>query len=331
MPTISVIIPTYNRQSSLKITLDGLAKQTYPCAEFEAVVVSDGSTDGTNEFLEEYARAAPYVLRPIVQANGGPARARNRGIEEAGGQIVVFLDDDVEPIPGFLDAHMAHHASDDKVVAIGPMSPDPARRGAEPPWIAWEHAMLQKQYHNLTTGVWKSAGPQHFYTGNASMRREHLTAVGGFDVNFKRQEDVEMAYRMRRDRGVRFVFDPTADGVHRPLRSYASWLGVAASYGQLDVTRARAGDVDWNVVRKSYHDRSRPTRMIASLVMAAPPLSAPVHGLLRAGFGLAHRLGRAGMAIGALSVIYNVRYLESAQQELGAAPMRRLLAGATPL
>jgi glycosyltransferase involved in cell wall biosynthesis len=325
MPTISVVIPTYNRKASLKVTLDGLARQTHPVDDFEVVVVSDGSTDGTDAFLEEYARTSLYALRPITQENGGPARARNRGVQEALGRIIVFIDDDVEPISEFLAAHMAHHAQDEKVVVIGPMSPDPERRRAEPPWIAWEHAMLQKQYTNLVTGVWKSAGPQHFYTGNASLLREHLTAVGGFDVNFKRQEDVELAHRMRRERGVRFVFDPKADGVHRPFRTFDSWLNVAASYGQLDVVRARAGDVDWNVVRKSYHGRSLPTRLIASVVMTAPPLGPMIRSLLRSGAAMAYRAGRAGPAIGALSIIYNVRYLESAQQELGAKPMRRLL------
>ena len=289
-------------------------------------MVSDGSTDGSDEFLNDYARTAPYSLRPITQANGGPARARNRGVEEARGEIIVFVDDDVEPIPGFLAAHMAHHTDDDKVVVIGPMSPDPARRRQKPPWIAWEHAMLQKQYVNLTTGVWKKAGPNHFYTGNASLRREHIMGVGGFNVDFKRQEDVELAYRMQSERGVHFVFDPKADSLHRPSRSYDSWLNVAASYGQLDVVRARAGDVDWNVVRKSYHSRSRPTRLAADLVMSAPAAAAAVYAALRSGVRIAHGLGRANLATGALSIIYNVRYLESAQKELGAAKMKRLLA-----
>ncbi len=127
---------------------------------FEVVVVSDGSTDGTDEWLAGYA--APYALRPIGQPNGGPARARNRGIQEAGGEIIVFLDDDVEPVPEFLARHAAPHEAAALTVAIGPMLPDPARLWREPCWIAWEHAMLEKQYTAWRTGEWDGLRPEPF-------------------------------------------------------------------------------------------------------------------------------------------------------------------------
>lgn len=210
---LSVVIPTFNRKDSLRVTLDGLARQSCSPDSFEAIVVSDGSTDGTSALLAEYAQTASFALRPITQENGGPARARNRGIREARGAVVVFLDDDVEPVPDFLIRHAAHHAGADKEVVIGPMLPDPALQWQEPPWIAWEHAMLEKQYTAWRTGEWEGCGPHHFYSGNASVRREHLQAVGGFDEHFPRQEDVELAVRLERQCGVRFVHDPQARGV----------------------------------------------------------------------------------------------------------------------
>ncbi|WP_165864470.1 exopolysaccharide biosynthesis glycosyltransferase EpsD [Capsulimonas corticalis] len=325
--SITVVIPTYNRKASLKVTLDGLARQKYSLQDVEVIVVSDGSTDGTDAFLEEYAGGAPYTLRVITQANQGPAQARNAGVWAAKGEIIVFIDDDVEPVDDFLASHMAHHKSDDKIVVIGPMSPDPARRGVEPAWIAWEHAMLQKQYFNLTTGVWKQAWANHFYTGNASLRREHIVAVGGFDVEFKRQEDVELAHRMRRTQGVNFVFDPKADVIHRPHRSFASWLNVATSYGQCDVIRAREGRVSWIVVKNSYTNRNRTTRMMARLMMNAPFLAAPIRALLVAVAVGLYRAGVTKVAMAMLSMVYNVRYLESARTEMGAEQMSRLLFG----
>ena len=143
---LSVVIPTFNRKDSLRRTLDGLARQTYPVGDFEAVVVSDGSTDGTDAMLAAYAAQSPYSLRVVTQSNSGPAAARNRGIREARHEIVVFLDDDVEPVPGFLSRHAAHHAQDETVVVLGPMSPDPNHAAKEPVWIAWEHAKLQQTY-----------------------------------------------------------------------------------------------------------------------------------------------------------------------------------------
>ena len=323
-PFLSVVIPTYNRKDSLRVTLDGLARQTCPCEQFEAVVVSDGSTDGTETLLAEYAKTSPYALRSFTQANSGPARARNRGIDEARGEVVVFLDDDVEPAPEFLARHAAHHRDDTQTVVIAPMLPDPALLWQEPVWIAWEHAMLEKQYTAWRTGEWTGCGPHHFYSGNASVLREHLRAVGGFDEQFPRQEDVELAVRLERERAVRFFYDPEARGIHRPRRRWASWLAVPAAYGQLDVVRARRGDTSWDTVRHGYHARSRLTRLLARLVLAAPPLSAPVRSLLRLASQAAYRLHRAGPAFAALSAAYNLRYLEAARREIGSsAEMRR--------
>ena len=329
VPFLSVVIPTFNRRGSLRRTLGGLAHQTYPPDRFEAVVVSDGSTDGTDDFLADYA--APYALRPVTQPNGGPARARNRGIQEARGEIIVFIDDDVEPIPEFLALHAARHVASDTTVVIAPMLPDPALVGQEPPWIAWEHAMLEKQYTAWRTGEWAGCGPHHFYSGNSSLRREHLVAVGGFDEQFPRQEDVELAFRLERQRGVHFVYEPKAQGLHRPQRRFSSWLAVPYAYGQLDVVRARRGDAPWDVVRHGYHARNVLTRLLARLALAVPPLSRPLRASLLLAAQAAYRLRRPRPAFAALSVLYNLRYLEGARSEIGTrAEMNRLILSPEP-
>lgn len=326
---ISVVIPTFNRKDSLQKTLDGLARQTYPASQFEAVVVSDGSTDGTDALLSRSCGSMPYALRVITQPNGGPARARNNGIENARGEVVVFLDDDVEPGPDFLSVHASHHAGSDKTVVIGPMLPDPALSWREPAWIAWEHAMLEKQYTAWRTGEWDGCGPHHFYSGNASLRREHLLAVSGFDERFSRQEDVELAVRLEKECRVRFVYAPDASGIHRPQRRFQSWLAVPFAYGRLDVVRARRGDVSWDVVRHGYHARNKGTRILARAVLALPRCSRPVRALLLSAAQCAYRLHRAGLAFAALSVIYNLHYLEGVQSELGSSQeTARVLFGA---
>ena len=313
----SVVLPTYNRKESLRRTLDGLARQTYPCDQWEAVIVSDGSTDGTDAFLTEYAATAPFTLRPIFQANAGPSRARNRGIQEARGEVVVFLDDDVEPAPDFLATHLRHYEDKGHIAVIGPLLPDPERRNVESVWIGWEHAMLEKQYHAFYTGEWATAGPNHFYSGNASVRRADLLHVGSFDESFTRQEDVEMAYRLERECGVTFAFDASARALHRPLRTWESWLDIPFAYGRLDVVRARRGIVGWGLIENSFVSRSRPTRMIAWLVLALPALRASIRALLRMAAAAAYRIRRDRVAFGALSVMYNVHYLEGARAEMG--------------
>lgn len=316
--SLSVIIPTCNRRESLRLTLAGLDQQTYPPNRIEVLVVSDGATDGTDEMVEQHACSAPYLLRLVRQPNAGPARARNHGFAEATGEVVVFLDDDVEPVPGFLAAHARHHTEDGRVAVIGPMSPDPCRRWAEPPWIAWEHALLDKQYSNWVTGVWKDVGPQNFYTGNVSVRRMHLRAVGGFDERFKRQEDIELAYRMERELGLRFAFEPAAKGVHRPTRPLSAWLQVPYAYGSLDVLRIRQGNLGWEAVRRHYGTRRAATRAMGALLLACPQLAAPLQLLLLGSARAFYAFRLRSPTFAALSVVHNLRYLEGAQAELGA-------------
>jgi len=327
---ITVVIPTYNRMESLRLTLDGLARQTLPRDQFEVVVVSDGSTDGTAEFLTKYAGECSFALRSIDQENGGPSRARNRGIAEARGEVIVLLDDDVEPVAEFLAGHTAHHITAKKVAVIGPMLPDPARRRSEPAWIAWEHAMLRKQYENWRTGVWTDVGPRNFYSGNASVRREHVLSVGGFNEEFKRLEDVELAGRMQRDCGVEFVYDAAPIGIHRPHRSLEAWMTIPTSYGRLEVVRARAGDGSWETIRDSYRGRHILTRFLASLTFALPATQAPLRVLL---IGIARMCFRAGLtplSNAALSALYNVAYLQSARAEMGAAEFKKLVTNCSP-
>lgn len=322
---LSVVIATYNRKDSLRVTLDGLARQDWPASAFEVLVVSDGSTDGTDAFVNAYP--APYALTLLTQPNSGPACARNRGIEAARGDVVVFLDDDVEPVPGCLTAHARRHMSDGNAVVIGPLSPDPARQGAEPSWIAWEHAMLQKQYTAWRTGAWTEIGPPNFYSGNASVRREQLLAVGGFDEAFTRQEDVELAWRLARRFAPTFMFNADADGLHRPRRTFASWLAVPYAYGRLDVVRARRGDASWQLVRDGFHTRRRVTQTLARAVLRLPALAGPLNGGLRAASALAYPLGARRASLAALSVLYNLRYLQGAADEMGQGELRRLLYG----
>jgi glycosyltransferase involved in cell wall biosynthesis len=88
-PLVSVIIPSYNSRAWIGKALDSLFEQSY--TNLEIIVVDDGSTDGTGKYLEEnYKEKINY----IYQANGGPGRARNNGLQHATGQLISFLDAD---------------------------------------------------------------------------------------------------------------------------------------------------------------------------------------------------------------------------------------------
>ena len=336
MPFLSVVIPTYNRCESLRVTLEALKRQEPVEGGFEVVVVSDGATDSTDSLLVGWAAAnLPFKFRPIFQKNAGPAQARNRGVDEATGEVIVFLDDDVEPLPGCLKGHAERHQRDPKLVLIGPMSPDPHREPKEPVWIAWEHAMLQKQYDSWKSKVWaeEECGPHNFYTGNASVRREYIQAVGGFDEGFTRQEDVELATRMERTCELHFRFDPALGALHRPLRTFVSWLKVPHAYGKLDVVRAQRGDANWDVVRHGYVSRQKATRLLADLALPHNGRGVFFQALLRLSAQASYALPikaarRAGLS--ALSALYNLHYLEGARDELGSwDALRQVLRAST--
>ena len=153
---LSVVIPTYNRKASLMRTLDSLVNQTISMDRFEVIIVSDGSTDGTKEAVEK--ASLPFKIRFFEQSNSGPSVARNYGTRLACGKVIVFLDDDIEAVPAFLEEHDRAQEENAKLVVIGPQSMPPGEKF--PVWIAWEHRMLEKQYEKFRSGEW-SAGPNN--------------------------------------------------------------------------------------------------------------------------------------------------------------------------
>jgi glycosyltransferase involved in cell wall biosynthesis len=319
-PFLSVVVPTYKRQTLLHKTLEGLAKQTLTTDAFEVLVVNDGSPDGTKAYLDGRVGTLPYTLRPIHLTNGGPGRARNTGIREAQGKVIVFLDDDIEPSPECLEVHFKLHQGLEPLVVIGPQRRDIKLGRTEPLWIRWEHQMLEKQYAQFASGAWTEAGPNHFYTGNASVRRDLLLAVGGFDEGFTRQEDVELAARLWKQENVVFKVELAANAVHRPDRTFESWLKTPYAYGSLDVVRAQRRDTSWRTIQHAFVARNSLTRLCIKLAVGRPKVGALLQATLKgiallvdALFGLMGQ--KLGIAL--LSVIYNVRYMEGAANQLG--------------
>jgi glycosyltransferase involved in cell wall biosynthesis len=94
MPTISVIIPTFNRAGHLGNAIDSVLRQSYK--DIEIIVVDDGSRDHTIEVVGRYINKYPGVFKYIYQNNAGPAAARNIGLDAASGRYVAFLDSDDE-------------------------------------------------------------------------------------------------------------------------------------------------------------------------------------------------------------------------------------------
>ena len=209
---VSVVIPYYQAPEALELTLAALARQTYPRALMQVLVVDDGS----NPPLVTPAGYGDLALSVVYQEDRGfgLARARNTGAAAAGGDILVFLDCDMVPEPTWLEAHARwHHAVADAVTQgfrkhvdfDGITSADVDRAAAggnvgalfagrvqeQPEWIEQHIVRLD----NLTSGA-----DDLFRVvtgGNLGMRKDTFTATGGFDESFTQwgAEDTEFGFR----------------------------------------------------------------------------------------------------------------------------------------
>lgn len=103
-PTVSVVIPAYNAEKYIAETLDSVMAQTF--TDFEALIVDDGSKDGTVSIAERYVASHPERIRLIRKPNGGPSSARNAGIKAARGAFIAFNDADDLWLPEKLEKQM---------------------------------------------------------------------------------------------------------------------------------------------------------------------------------------------------------------------------------
>lgn len=111
---VSIIVPTYNKLSRLKLSISSFENQTYPSDKFEVIVIDDGSSDGTGEYLKSVD--TPFELKCCYQENAGRSAARNKGIELAKNQLLIFTDDDLILHPTFIEEHVTSQIESLKVL-----------------------------------------------------------------------------------------------------------------------------------------------------------------------------------------------------------------------
>jgi len=317
----SVIIPTFNRAASLSRVLRGLCGQAYPADLMEVVVVSDGSTDGSAQVVRNLH--VPFRLKLFEQPNRGPAAARNLGIEHSRGPFVLFLDDDVIPSPCLVAEHARGHGTMSDLALVGPLLPAKTPRS---PWSRWEAWTLQRQYEAIGAGEWSMTFRQ-FFTGNASLRLEHLQRTGGFDTRFRRAEDVELGLRLSK-MGVRFVFNPAAGVDHIAERRFGAWLRASYEYGRAETVMRMTTDPLNPWVLTEFHRRHQLTQRLVCWELrhrrAAQALPA-IAFLAAHGVSLLQR-PRGVYAI--CSAIFNLTYWRGVSDGLGGTARALELLGA---
>ena len=216
---LSVIIPTHNRKEILAECLSGYVLQDLK-GSFELLVIDDGSTDGTSEAAVK-AACPGLTVKYFRQQGKGPAAARNLGIREASGDVLLFTGDDMLPEKNLLSEHAAFHGVHPETCAamLGLASWDP--RIHPSPFAAWlENGGPQFGFGKFSPGEKVEA----FWTANISVKRSFLLETGVFDEDFKYPagEDVELGLRLKK-KGLELTYNPAAAVRHFHRVTFSSF------------------------------------------------------------------------------------------------------------
>jgi Predicted glycosyltransferases len=205
LPSLSVIVVTYRREKVLRDTIKGLLQQAYPEWELLIVDQSPFHEPETRAFLA----ALPPPARVLHLDRTGMCYARNRGILETRGDVVLFCDDDVIPGKDLLVAH-ARHYGDPRVGGVtGPDHLD-LKRAKGPLYMQSDCEVAVRPVPDTAISVDSVVGC------NMSFRRRALVEVGGFDEGFigrAHREETDASWRVR-DLGYRLLYDPAARVEH---------------------------------------------------------------------------------------------------------------------
>jgi glycosyltransferase involved in cell wall biosynthesis len=211
---LSVVIPTYNRVAILQKTLASYAAQTARDEILEILIIDDGSTDETSHVVPQVAGASAVPIRHLRQENSGLAAARNHGIREAKGEIVLFGDDDIIPAPRMVAEHLSWHIRhpDSSVAVVGPAYWSPELRPT-PLMKWWGLNGIRFDSPGMKAGQRVSWAAGGFW--NTSVKLRFLKENGIFDERFRTYgfEDSELTYRLNK-KGYQALYNPEAIGYH---------------------------------------------------------------------------------------------------------------------
>ena len=202
---ISVVIPTYNRLPILRKCLDSLENQIFnnDIHNFEIVIVDDGSTDGTVDWLGKNIERYPH-LRFFEQSHGGPALGRNLGVEKSEGDLIVFIDSDLIVDRFFLSNHANSLLKAWKKLGNRKC-------------FTYGSVINTSNFNNPNSEPFKlqDLSWAYFATGNVAIDKKVLEKSGLFDTSFRLYgwEDLELGERLR-NMGVKLIKCPKAIGYH---------------------------------------------------------------------------------------------------------------------
>jgi len=201
------------------MVMERLARQTYPHNQFEVVISDDGSTDGTGALVEVMKNSMPYDIRFFANKHCGCGGTHNIGIQQAKGDIVLMLADDILPEPHIIEEHIKTHEEnpEDSTFVMGKLT-----QSTELPQTVVQNfwnSILNRLFPNSTTEQYDYT---NFWVSNMSFKKEFMLKHGMFrDWPAASHEDLELGYRLQQ-KGMKLIFNPNALGYHHDTETIES-------------------------------------------------------------------------------------------------------------
>ena len=208
MVDVSVVVPVYNGEKTIKKTIEALLSQKTE-KSYEIIVVDDGSTDDTPNIIKN------YPVKIITQKNAGPSAARNTGWKAASAEIVAFTDSDCIPVPDWIEV-ISNHFEKPSVGGVGGTYETENTGSILATYIGedirFRHGRLGKEIE--ATG-----------TFSVAFRKNLLEQVGGFDETYKKAtaEDFDVSFAIRKA-GHKIIFEPNAIVGHYHKESFLKYI-----------------------------------------------------------------------------------------------------------
>ena len=245
LPKISVVIPTFNRCDELVHLIHSINNQTLESKYFELIICDDGSTDDTEQIIKDLLKIINFNLKYIFQKNSGPGNARNNGVKNAKGELIIFTDSDCEAEKNWLK-NIYNSYLNENFDAFG--GPDLAKDDFLPIQRAINYSMSSF----FTTGGIRGHNKNMlttFYprTHNMGIKKDLFLKLDGFS-NMRFGEDIELSNRVHNE-GAKVKLLKNVIVYHRRRTNYIKFFKQVYNSG---VARINLGKRDSNMIKLVY-------------------------------------------------------------------------------
>jgi len=268
-PSVSVVVTIHNGGPHYPTCFESLCRLTYAPDRLEVHVVDDCSTDGTREFLKQQA-PPDFIRLHYTDSNLGRSRACNLALTHATGEIVIFLDGDMEVQPDFVEQHVAELTRPGREAVVGRVEPAP--------WLP-KSKLNRYLYESSLRGA-RRFGPgvpiefQYVAFNNAALSRAAAEAGGLFEESFRHfgGKDILFAYRVAQRFPGGIYYSDLPVSYHHQDRPLEAHLSLLRDYGynnlpqivsrHPEIANTLAADFAWPLAGRYFRYRRALGRLL---------------------------------------------------------------------